>query len=397
MKLAWRLHQNPIYDSATPLYLDLSERFELRAAQFETVAQGGFGTATLDIAKPTEADARNARNWFMKWLRVTAPGGQICYEGIVAEVHAHVGYHQYHLVINQFANRLYAEYIWAGSYAGVGKCPKNQKCKGRAVSVESDVATTTTTSEWGIKEHWLDLTSVGVMAPERAELEADKELKKKLRAYSVQIASGDDMPDATIRLVVWGPYQTLGFRKQTAQYKTETEIATIVSGALTVGSKAQYINTSDTSQIATTGNPTIFNPDANPQWINDYIQGAISEGDSNGRDLFFQVWENRRPFLVARSNSIAYSHRSDEDRFYGVNRAVVPKYLVRAGGLLLAENADLGIGNYADYLDRPSVSLIETTTYDDVRESLNIPINASNAITAERVFAKLLNRYRGNF
>jgi len=383
MQLRWALHANPIYDATSPLYKDLSSQFSFTQASFGTLAQGGFGDGTLDVEQPSEEDVRDAvRNWMLKRVVATDRSGRWAYEGYVAEIDAQAGYHSYHRTVDGFANRLFGEYEYAGN-----PCPRKATCRGRVQRNESDVAVTTTQADWGIFEDVYDITHKGVITQAAAQTETDNELIKKLNARAIDIRLEEQVPEPSLTLTLWGYWSTLKRRRFSYKYVTPTEVATIVQAAL--NSKGQFINTTDLSQVAATGITIKFNDDGSPWWTQDYILEAIKD-----YKLFFQIWENRQPFLIARSTSPKYFSRSDDRKFYDSGHAVVPDYMVRAGGIVVAENADFALDNYADAINRPYTSLIESTTYDDVSETLSIPASTEVRMGAARLLASVRNQIR---
>lgn len=405
-RLHWSLYQNPIYVSDSPLYLDLSEHYQLTQAQFSTYHIGGFGNGTLSIANPSVDDVRRAADEFlMKRVVATDGSGRIAYEGFVAEVDAVSGTHRYHRTMDGFANRLFAEYRYAGKHVTPirARCPRGAICKGRIQVNEGDVSTGTTQADLGIKEEWVDVRPNGILTPAIATVEGQSLIKEKLNSRAIDFnLDPNGEPQFSISLTLWGYWATLQFRKQTIYAKTNTEIKTIITNALTVGAKAQFLNTTDFSQMITTGTSVKFNTGSKPLWLQEYIQNLIANGDSSGKRLFFQIWENRRCFLITRPVVPRYQSINNEWRVFvrgrdagsGDGYGVIPPHMVRAGGYIVAANADPSVDDYADVINRRYSSLIETTTYDDIAESLHIPAASEIEMSPERLLAAARKQLR---
>lgn len=382
MKLTWCLYENPVYDSTSPLVADLA-RHKLTGASFSTLAQGGFADGSLAFGEVSERFARNAlENWLTKRVVATDGGGRIAYEGYVAQINATLNNTRMVRSIDPYANRLFVDYRYGG-----GSCPKGQTCKGRVQRNESNVAETITQTLYGIKEEWVDFSGYGVLTSGLATNIADIKLVGMLRArdYSFQISEPHKQPNE-LSLNLWGYYTTLQWRKQSRTFRKLTDIGTIVATALTSNSKAPFIN-GDQSQINTLSVTRKWNPEGRAMWLMDYIQGAIAEGDANGLQVEFQIWENRMPYLKSRSTAPRYFVRYDDMRVWDANRALIPPYMVRAGGFMISENMlESGIP-FGDVTQRAHASYVERTTYDDIAEQLNVP-HSGQLPTAERLLAR---------
>lgn len=393
MKLAWRLHVNPLVDSDSPFFRDLM-RLNLTVAQFSTYAQGGFGDGQISIEDPPDALLREAcDHWLGKRVVATDPAGRVAYEGFVAEVSATHGQSNYKRTLDSFANKLFVEYSWAGSYAGYGKCPKGRQCNGRIALNETDADVDpngSTQAQLGIKEEWFDIGAISLISPTTARAEGAIKLKDLLRARTADWQGGEAQP-SQIMLTLWGYYATLQWRKQSRKYKTATEIATIVSAALT--GKAQYLS-SDYTNIAATGNTIKFNGSGDPIWLQDYINQAIGFGDSAGRRLFFQIWQDRVPYLFARNAAPRYYVRADDLHTRNGQHEIIPPYLVRAGGIVIDESVEHTMDRKADAMDYYYRTAIEQTDYDDVTEQLTVPPPTDVEMSAERLLARARRRIR---
>jgi hypothetical protein len=324
MKLQWYLHTNPIYNTASPLVFDFSH-VELTTAQFSTFAQGGFGQGALEIGKPSEHLVQDAiDNWLTKRVIAVDPSGYIAYEGYIAEITATLGFHSFVRSIDEFANRCRVQYKWGGY-----PCPKGTLCKGLLTVEESSLGISTTQTQYGIKEKWVDLSGQGKMASSLATAAGTRVLKGAIRSreFDFQLGVGQEPQAPSLRLALWGYYTTLQWRKTTYGINTPTEIATIVKNILSVRANVSgnvetvnpFINT-DQSQVDATGTTTIINKEKKPTFSQDLIQAAIVPGDTNAKALFFQIWEDRMPYLTARPSAPRYYTRYDDTRIWDSNR-----------------------------------------------------------------------------
>ena len=390
MKLTFYLHANPVYNSASPLIRNLS-RLNPSQAQFSTLADGGFadGTLTLDNVSRSLLD-EIWETWLVKRVVAVDGAGNIAYEGFISEIEATNGYHTYNQTVDALANRVFVEYTYAG-----GSCPSGGTCYGRVQRNETDVLSTAQTQTTiGIKEEWLDASGVGVISTTTANAIGDRRLRERMyqRSNSFTLGGGADAQGMSVTLTLCGYYATLQWRKQTVKYQVATAIETIVSGALTTGSKAQFIDTANYNAV-NTSRTVQYNTSANPAWISDYIQDVIAAGDSNGRRLFFQVWENRKPYLVRRSNSPKYFTRSNDFRIYDANRGDVAPYMVRAGGYIMTDDIRADLDEQSDVALRRRASLIEETHYDAINDVLTIP-PPSEQVSIERLLARARKQVR---
>lgn len=385
MKLTWTLVENPVADSEMPLIADLS-RHELTSASFRTTAQGGFADGQIGFGEVSERFIVNALDtWLARGVVATDGGGASAYEGYVAEIHATINNQTIVRSIDTFANRVFVEYKWGG-----GACPKGTLCKGRAVAYESDISSSNTVTQWGIKEEWIDYSGRGAMTSALATEVAQLRLKRTLRAkeYAHALGNKDNAPNS-LSLVLWGWYTTLQWRKQSIPIRKLVDVAEIVRrsiGVQTYGNKAPLLNT-ERSQIADIGATRTWNTDARVIWLMDFIQGAIAEGDADGRELQFQVWDNRIPYLMQRSDQPRYFIRDDDTRVWDANRCLVPLYRVRAGGFAVAENTPESINPFSEIWQRPRATFIDHTEYDDIQETLHIPYS-EQVVTPERLLAR---------
>lgn len=391
MLLNWRLHENVVADSATPMLFDFSH-VELTGAQFSTIAQGGFGDGALQIKNPSERLIQTAvDNWFAKHVVATDNSGRIAYEGYVAEVHATLGHHSFIRSIDQFANRTFCDYKYKG-----GTCPSGSECKGRVQINESDLGATTTQTQYGIKEQWIDLSGQGGITSAIATAAATNILKTALhsRAFSFDLGYGAVPSPNSLTLVLWGYYTTLQWRKHSLAVRTSTDISNIVKSSLTTNSKAPLIST-DQSQIASTGRSLTYNKDNKVIWLQDYIQGVIIEGDSNAKELFFQIWEGRMPYLTARPSAPRYFTRYDDNRIWDGDRNLIPPYMMRAPGFTVSENLNEALDPLTDIYQRERTSFVDRTIYDDVAEKLSLP-TPGVLTSVDRILARsrrLASRY----
>ena len=104
MKLHWVAYENPVYSSASSFWFDFSG-IGLKESRFTTIAQGGFGDASIEIQEPSEG---LIADWFDNGLtkRVVAwdGAGNMAWEGYVAEIEGTVGSHRYVRSIDSYCN-----------------------------------------------------------------------------------------------------------------------------------------------------------------------------------------------------------------------------------------------------------------------------------------------------
>lgn len=376
MKLSWRLFKNPIADSDSPLWLDL-DHVELQVAKFSTFAQGGFGDGQLVIKNPSDNLIQDLiDNGLMKRVTATDGAGNIAYEGFIGEIHAIMNHQTLLRSMDDFANRVIVRYQYTG-----GNCSKGATCGGQSVRNEYDILGTDTQTQLGIKERWYNITRKGKTATSSALAMANIFLNAGLRAQSTQFQLGDgtDRPNA-INLVLWGYYATLQWQAQKLKIRTDTEIANIVRSAMTTKTNpsalytqpAQFINTDEDENIEDTGVDIKFNREGNYMPLQDYIQSVIQEGNSNGYECSFQIWEERKPYLYARPSVAKYYSNYDHSLIYNNKRRPIPLYMVRAGGFVRYENLNETTDPIADIRKFKRAALVYATTYDDLKETLTI-------------------------
>lgn len=392
MKLQWYIHQNPVYNTASPLVFDFSH-VELSTAQFSTFAQGGFGTGALEIKAPSEHIIQDAvDNWLTKRVIAVDPSGVIAYEGYIAEINATLGFHSFVRSIDEFANRCRVQYKWGGY-----PCPKGNLCKGLLTVEESSLGLGgSTQTSYGIKEKWVDLSGQGKMASSLATAAGTRVLKGALRSreFDFQLGDGQEPQAPSLRLSLWGYYTTLQWRKTTYGINTATEIATIVKAILSVRANVSgnvetvnpFINT-DQSQIETTGTTTVLNKDKTPTYSQDLIQAAMVSGDTNAKELFFQIWEDRMPYLTARPASPRYYTRYDNGSIWDSNRHIIQPYMVRAGAFIVSENLNESLDPLTDVYQRERTSFLDHTVYDDIKETVSLP-PSNDLASVERMMAR---------
>lgn len=382
MKLRWAAYNNPVYDTSSAFWFDFSGLGLIKAG-FSTYAQGGFGNAELEIDNPSEG---LISDWFDNGLtkRIVAwdGAGNMAWEGFVAEIEATIGSHRYVRSIDDYCNRVFVDYVYGG-----GSCPKGSTCNGRVQRNESDVTTATTQAEYGIKEKWVSMgKSVTTSAYARAA--ADLLLRKSLTARSIELSlkNNQELMSNTLRLSLFGYYSTLQWRKANFKVTYPTDIAEIVKRALNLG-HAQFIS-NDTGMIESTGNTIKYNTNGTLMWTQDFIQGALIDGDSEGKDLYFQILENRKPVLFSRTTAPRYLARENDTRIWNKTRGIVEPHMMRAGAYLMMENFARPIEPAADMQRRDRITFIERTSYDDITETLTLPAPSTTTITTERLLAR---------
>lgn len=391
MKLNWMVHENPVYNTASPMVFDLSH-VELSTASFSTIAQGGFGKGALEIAHPTERLISNAVDgWLTKRVIAVDNSGRIAYEGYIAEIDATLGYHQFTRSVDQFANRVWVDYKWAG-----GACPKGSTCKGRTHKDESDVAATTTQTQYGVKERWVDISGQGILTLSLANATAIVTIKGALhsRQNEYELGLGQERPANSLRLTLWGYYSTLQWRKTTYGNDTDIDISRFVKNTLSarinVNSITENVNpfiNTDQSQIDSAGRNITLNKERKPTYPQDLISASLIEGDSSGKEMYFQIWEDRVPYLSTRPSVPRYYSRYDDNRMWDTNHGLIPAYMVRAGGFVVSENLPEITDPFEDAYQRSRTTFVDQTVWDDVHERLQIP-KSNNLATVERMLAR---------
>lgn len=378
MKLAWRLYSNPVADPTSPLYLDLTgRRLPITQARFSTLALGGYGDGSLTISNPGLSDAlmQDAlANWLTKRIVASDGSGFVAFEGYISEVHVQRGYHTYVKSVDPLAN-----YVWIEHQQNDSLHPGATRYAREPVQPDSTISTQ---SKYGIKERWENVESDGLVSQNQAQLLGQQYLalynEPKMHSYTI----GGTLQAPSISLSLLGYWSTLSWRKQTNKFNAFTDVATIIKTVLqqSGGIYAQFLDTTAAglSGIASTGRTITYNTGSTPTLTQDFVIDTIKYGNANGRQLFFQVWENRKAYLTTRNTSAKIYTRSDDDRVWDNNHQPVPKYKVRAGDIVLAENTSASIDALADIINHPYASLIDTAIYDAIADRLDIP--APNAL-----------------
>lgn len=391
MRLAWRMYNNPIYDSSSPLYRELN-KFQISQAEFSTLADGGFADAYLTLEDVTNDVLDEAFDtWLAKRIVVTDGAGNIAWEGLVTELSITNGYQIRGQTLDAFCNRVFVDYTYGG-----GTCPKGATCAGRQQRNETDVdPTSTTQTTIGIKEERLDITSSGILNATIASKVGDRFLAERMRQRTFQytLGAGAEPQPNSISIGMLGYYSTLAWRQQSIKFTANTAIETIVQTALTTGSKAPFLDTSN-GIFNSVGSSIQYNTNAAPKWLQDYILDVIEGGNSAGKRIFFQVIENRVPYLFVRGTAPKYFAASGDWRVFNLDRGSVPAYMVRAGGYIVAEDNRAELDEQSDVVNRRRASLVEETRYDCLSDILTIP-PPSQEITIERLLTQARKRRRG--
>lgn len=363
--LTWDLYANPIGVPSTPWERNLS-RLNVTEATFGTIADGGFGQATLSFDKVSLGLMEEALNdWKMKRVVVSDSAGNIPYEGFIAEINATYGHHVYTWSIDPFFNRAIVVYDTTVKGATVSK---------REFVNETDIdATYSSQTSLGIKEEWLDYP-FGVTIATQANAYGKQRMKRVLKPLmsSLHLGTGSAMAENNLTLTIMGAYGTLLWRKTTAKATSATEIATLLATDLTSGTYAQYLTTSDLTQLATTGRSVTYNTHSSPIRLQDWIHGLLTGGDNAGRRLFFQVGAGRIPVLYSRRTAPVYFSQGKDWRILNSDRGVIPTYMVAAGGYVQADDLTDNLDEPSDVIGRVRASLIEQTQYDALTDSLDI-------------------------
>ena len=383
--LTFRMFANPIANSASPFERNLSD-LNPTEASFSTIADGGFGGASLSFENMPRSILEEAINdWRMKRVTFTDSAGFTAYEGFVAEIVATIGQHVYTWSVDAFFNRAVVSYQYAG-----GTCPAGATCNGQEIVNETALdATYATQAQLGIKDGEIDNGPDKTTAAQ-ANLRGKRELADVLKPLLTRVTLGSGaQPQAnSLQLTLWSAWSTLMWRKVNLRNATPGEIRSLIINALTTGNKAQYIDTSDLTQMETTGRLIPYNTSASPMWIQDYIMGAIEQGNSVGKRLFFQIAAGRIPVLYTRKTAPSYFSKAGEWRILNGDKGAIPPYAVQAGGYLQADDLTVGLDEPTDVLARARVSLISETNYDALNDVLEIP-EADDLLDTRRLQAKV--------
>lgn len=389
-KLEWNLYANPIYNSTSPLERNLS-RMGPTEATFSTSADGGFAGGTLAFENVSAGVLDLAFNdWIMKRVTATDSAGVVAYEGFVGEIEVSYGYHTYTRSMDPFFNRAWVVYSTSGS-----TCPGGGTCEKRLTVNETDIDSTyASQGVIGIKEEWIDYgpdLTTSTLATRKGKQEMSKVLKPMFA--NLQLGRGASPAGNALTLTLYSAWATLGWRKTTAKAQVATAIHTLLGTGLTSGTPAQYIVTSDLTRLDSTGQSITYNVDSTPLWLQDWILGALTGGDSAGRRLFFQIAAGRIPVLYSRKTAPAYFSRHGEWRVLNADRGVIPPYLVQAGGYIQADDLTANLDEPTDVIGRTRVSLIEETNYDAINDVLDIP-PPSSLLDTRRLAARQYRRGR---
>lgn len=389
------MYSNPIANSATPFERDLT-RLSVTEMTFQTIADGGFGGGTLGITPVTDAFIEEAlTSWQMKTVIFTDAGGAIAYKGYIAEINAVTEHHDYTWSIDPFFNQANVLYQSAG--AG---CSSGASCTMRQQVNETDVDSTyASQSALGIKEQWIDMSngSADYTTSANATRKGKQELSKILKPLSTQLnlGKGSEPQKNGLHLTLWGAFSTLTFRKTILSANNATEIKTLITRVLQENpNKVQYLDVSDLSLMVTTGQTLPYNTGAQWMTVQDYITGTYADGDSSGKRLFFQIDEQNRPVLYARSTAPVYYSTRGEWRIFNSDKGTIPPHLVRAGGYVQADDFTVGIDEPSDVIKRGRASLIEQTDFDAMTDTLTIA-PPSTLLDTKRLHARMYKEVRG--
>ncbi len=391
MRLRYDLFNNPIADTNSAFVLNLN-KFAITQATIGSIADGGFGAATLTLEGIPQGTIEDALNgWIAKRVTATDGAGNVAYEGLITEIDVQTEYGDWQRILDPLANRVFISYSYAGS-----PCARGATCTGREQRNESNVdSTLNTQTTIGIKEEWLDATSSGVITAAQADKIGDDYIRSSVQTLKGSFSGGQGASPQTVQmtLTMVGYYATLQWRKQTATSAVAKDIASIVKGALNVGSKAPFLN-SDQTQITTVGRSIKYNTGATPTWVQDYIKDVTKGGDSSGNRLFFQVWQNRQPYLLSRSTAPRYFVKRGDPKIYNSSGAPMEPWLVRAGGYVQVQSLNAAIDEKSDVALKARASLIEQTTYDDIAGTLSIP-PPQDVQTTDLLMSRAMHQRRG--
>lgn len=368
--LRWSLYQNPVLSNGDVM-LALND-FEITRAQFGTTANGGYGDAQITLTVPRAvAWAAIQQNWLMRELRVHDGAGFRAYEGFVAEIDARIGGRNYTRRIDALVNRVRCEY-WQPD-------PLHPGAKRAGVLQIND---TDSQALFGIKEQILDLKNQGVMSSTQATQRAEVylNLSKQGQAFNTEIGADKEDAETELTFSCLGYWATLAWRNTNFRVKTAKNVNTILYTAgnnrslLTLylnGYYAQFVNRGNVSNLNNVGVSMTFNTSGGLMTVQDYILAITKYGDGNYRRSYFQLWEDRTPFLTRRVTSA--SAYAQPDALVTSGRNAVMPYAVRAGDYVLDETYNAPLDDFSsDVKNDPRALFVEQTTYDDMAGTLRI-------------------------
>lgn len=352
MQLSWDLFNNPVTENNN-LFLDLSARHGdlMSAANFSTLLDAGFGPAQISLDNPPRSLVLEAvNNWMTKRLLVTDGAGSKVYEGFVAEISGADGYHVYNPRLGGLVNRAYVV------FRQVKNSGKGQK------RVRATVNDTASQARYGIFSQRQIIEHHGVMGTGQANRWGQTFLKQhRLRKRPQRTTTSQRRLDLTL----WGYKSSLSFQEMFLRVRKQKDLGWIATRILQ-GGACQYLNTTDTSRIATIGFTARYKTGGDWKTPGEMLDDIASYGDNNYNMIFAQVWEDRILTFAARPTTVGFIARSDDARVWDAGRALTMPWLVRAGEYMLAEDFPAPLEPVSDIDSDGRAVLIRETQYDDV-------------------------------
>lgn len=365
--LHWIVYENPLVSSQVVYDLLDQRAASLTAASFQTLATSGYGPGQLTIDGVDDALIYEALNgWMLNRVQATDGAGFVAYEGFIAEVHATIGNYEYEQLVDSFASQMRVTWEQAntnnkGSATFTTLIPSGGNPYSPATQAQS---------KYCIKEEELDLTGHGSIPRAQAV--------KAGTAYLAQLvdpllphfkrATSQSLEPHKLELVLWGYATTLGWQKDTIQFRTNTDIAGVVKGILKLPTN-QFIP-STTAALAGVANTTTtirYNSLGSYKFLRDMINEVIQYGGASNARLLFQVWENRLAYLTAAPTDPGYFSRSDNERLWTAAHAAIQPWRLRAGQYMVAEDYPAPTESFSGAVSTdPRAYLIEQTNYDDL-------------------------------
>lgn len=364
--LNWILHNSPVLSNGE-VYFDGFDEYEVTSASFGTIAIGGFDSATFAIRDVPESVVMDAvkSDWLMKELRATDAEGARAYEGFVAQIKGRVGKTVYGLDLDPMVNRARVEF-WEPD-------PLHKGSRRKGIHQLNDALSQ---AKYGIKEEKLDLTNEGTIGGTQADAKGYGFLELTKAPHSFEFDLGDTPPQPnTLELTVRGYWNTTKWRLTNWAVLTAKDLSAIFYTAgnnksfMTLylnGYYLQFFNRANVTNIKNCNISVKWNTSHNLMTMQEAMSIVDKNADGNKRRAYFQLWEDRVPYLAVRDTDAAYYTAANDGRTWTKNYAPIPAYMVRAGGYILDESYPGNLAAVTDVAAQENASFIQMTTYDDL-------------------------------
>ncbi len=307
--------------------------------EFSSAAKGGYQEADLTIRGP----ARAMMQWYYRLgsrLRIVAPGGSRCWEGMVWRLAFSNGV-SYDL--SELANAVLVEYSSEAANGLPG-----------VTAWTTDAASIARYGRIEVIERDSQLTAAG--AVQFRDLVLYLSLHSlATEAFPVPIERQDETIE--LKLTAYGLNQTLAFERWIS----------FSTGAADTGLQIRAMITASTFVTATTTTVPNTGFSIDQERANQYmpakqeIERLAAKGDGSANHLWFQVWNDGVGYLVVWGGGVIAYYANEQGLFngYGVH---IPTYLARPDRTVKTNRfLPGGYGTLSDVLDTPSsVYLLET-------------------------------------